>query len=138
MPLLFDEDYEILLNSGLSFEEDESNRFLILKNYPLKNGLYTFNNQPIGELEVLVVIPPNYNTSGTDMFWTNPSPQRTDGKPIPAIMPFGGGDARFFLGKEYCRWSRHYTPESWTPKVDNVQKILGRIEWSLKNPDTSK
>lgn len=133
MSLLFDDDYKILNDSGLQFEEDIPNRFLIIRNYPLEEGLFTSGDKPLLELEVLVEIPANYNMSGGDMFWTNPSPLRTDGKQIPALMKIGEGDARFFKGKEYCRWSRHFTAESWAPKVDNVQKILGRIEWALKN-----
>lgn len=138
MQLLFDEDYETLQNSGLIYEEDELNRFLVIKNYPLNSVLYIFNDLPINEVEVLVVIPANYNTSGTDMFWTHPFLRRVDAKPIPNIMEFGGEDARFFNGKEYCRWSRHYTADSWSPKVDNIQKILSRIEWALKKPDAQK
>jgi hypothetical protein len=138
MALLFDEDYEILKNSGLLYAEDEANRFLIIRNYPLLEGLYIFNNKPVEMAEVLVVIPANYNTSGNDMFWVYPALKRTDGQPIPAVMEFGGGDARFFDSKEYCRWSRHYPPEAWLPKVDNIEKILSRIEWALKKPDAQK
>lgn len=138
MPLLFDEDYDILENSGLVYEEDEASRFLIIKDYPLKPNLYKYNETPIDKVDVLVVIPPNYNTSGTDMLWTYPPLKRIDNIPIPCTMDFGGGDARFFGGKEFCRWSRHYQPNSWSPKIDNIQKILSRIEWALRNPDSQK
>jgi hypothetical protein len=138
MPLLFDEDYEILNDSGLAFEEDETNRYLIIKNYPLQNNFYQYNGQPLEYVEILVVIPLNYNTSGNDMFWTHPPLSRIDGLPIPNVFGLGGDDARFFQEKEYCRWSRHYNPSSWTPKTDDVQKILSRIEWALKNPNSQK
>lgn len=39
MALLFDEDYQVLEASGLEYEEDESLRFLLIKNFPLTNGL---------------------------------------------------------------------------------------------------
>lgn len=71
------------------------------------------------------------------MFWVYPALSRKDGRFIPAVMPYGGGDARFFGGKEYCRWSRHFPPTAWRPKVDNVEKILSRVEWALKNPETN-
>lgn len=138
MALLFDEDYEILRDSGIDYEEDEINRYLIIKNFNLKPGLYQYDNQPADCVEVLVVIPSNYNTSGTDMLWTHPPLVRIDGKPIPAVMGIGGGDARFYKDKEYCRWSRHYNANSWSPKEDNILKILSRIEWALKNPDSQK
>jgi len=138
MNLLFDEDYEVLRNSGLEYMEDFSQRFLIITNYPLNEGQYVFNGEPIHSVEVLSVIPINYNMEGTDMFWTHPFLTRADGQAIPATMQFGGGDKRIFGGKEYCRWSRHFPAGSWKGKIDNVQKILSRIEWALRNPDTVK
>lgn len=138
MSLLFDEDYDILKSSGLVYEEDETSRYLIIKDYPLKPNLYKYNDMPIDKVDVLVVIPANYNTSGTDMLWIYPALKKVDNTLIPSTMDFGGADARFFGGKEYCRWSRHYHPNSWSPKIDNIQKILSRIEWALRNPDSQK
>lgn len=138
MALLFDEDYQILKDSGLQFEEDEGQRFLVIKDYPLKAGLYENNGKSIDKVDVLVVIPTNYNTSGNDMFWTNPLLNLADGNPIPNVSGIGGQDPRIFNEVEFCRWSRHYRPDSWTPKEDNILKILSRIEWSLKNPNSQK
>lgn len=135
MNLLLDEDYEILKEAGLQYEEDANLGFLVLKNFPLPAGFYSFNGTVLETVEVLYMIPTNYNMSGGDMFWTHPFLTRVDGKAIPAMMQFGGGDARHFKSKEFCRWSRHFGPDSWKPKVDNVEKILARIEWALKNPD---
>tara|TARA_R110002167_G_scaffold88_4_gene610 strand:+ start:3303 stop:3722 length:420 start_codon:yes stop_codon:yes gene_type:complete len=138
MSLLLVEDYEILEKAGLDYEEVEGSRFLILKNFPLKEDLYSFAGEKLEYAQILVVIPPNYNTSGNNMLWTYPELKRTDGKVIPAAFGFGQSDARHHNGKEYCRWSRHYKPDSWKAKVDNIQKILDRIEWALSNPDASK
>jgi hypothetical protein len=138
MGLLFDEDYQYLQKSGLEFEEDENQRFLIIKNYPLPPGLYVYNGTSLEQVEVLWIVPPNYNTSGGDMFWVHPALTRADGKEIPAAAPFGGGDPRHFRDKEYCRWSRHWPQESWKPKVDNIMKVVDRIEWALRRPDANK
>lgn len=138
MPILLDEDYEILKGSSLDFEEDETNRFLIIRKYPVTPDFYTYNGKVIDSVDVLVVIPANYNSSGTDMFWVNPPLSRKDGKLIPGAFVSGQGDARMHKGTEFCRWSRHHNAESWKPKVDNIEKILGRIEWALKNPDSQK
>ena len=137
MMLLHDEDYDLLNESGLGFEEDESQRFLIIKNFPLYNGLYVHSYRSLKQVEVLWIVPPNYNTSGGDMFWVHPALERADGKPIPGAAGFGGGDSRHYKGKEYCRWSRHWQPESWRPKVDKIQKVLDRIEWALRKPDAN-
>ena len=84
------------------------------------------------QVEVLWIVPSDYNTSGGDMFWVHPALSRADGKEIPSVFGFGGGDARHFKGKEYCRWSRHWNSASWKPKTDNIHKVLDRIEWALK------
>lgn len=138
MALLIDEDYHILKEAGLEFEEDQAQRFLIIKNFPLSSGLYSHNGQILDRVEVLWIVPPDYNTSGGDMFWVHPALARTDEKAIPSASAFGGGDPRQYNGKEYCRWSRHWQPTSWKPKIDNIQKVLARIEWALKKPDGNK
>ena len=38
MAILFDEDYQTLETSGLEFEEDQTQRFLVIKNFPLTNA----------------------------------------------------------------------------------------------------
>ncbi|MBI1919680.1 MAG: hypothetical protein HYS23_01225 [Geobacter sp.] len=138
MGLLFDEDYRIIEESGLEHDEDETQRFLLIKNFPLPPGLYGHGGEALDQVEVLWVVPSDYNTSGGDMFWVHPALSRVDGKEIPAAFGFGGGDARHFKSKEYCRWSRHWNATAWKPKVDNIQKVLDRIEWALRNPDTKR
>jgi Prokaryotic E2 family E len=135
MALLFEEDYQILKDSGLEYIEDETQRFLVIQNFPLPTGLYIHNGTLLEQVEVLWVVPGNYNTSGGDMFWVHPALVRADGNVIPRAAGFGGGDPRHFQGREYCRWSRHWAEESWCPKIDNIQKVLGRIDWALRKPD---
>lgn len=136
MPLLFDEDYKILDECSLEYEEDKPNRYLIIRDFPLYPGLYCFNNEPLEKVDVLVKIPPNYNTSGNDMFWFYPPLKRTDGTQIPA--GFDMKHSITFKEKNFIRWSRHFKADSWKPKTDNIQKILDRIEWALRKPDTKK
>jgi len=136
-PLLLDEDYRILKDCGFEYEEDADNRFLIIKNFPLKDGLYLANGQNAQHVEVLSLIPSDYNTSGCDMFWLYPQLSRVDGKAIPAISG-SGEDSRIFNGKEYCRWSRHWNQGLWKSKKDNLQKIIDRIVWALENPDANR
>lgn len=132
--LLLDEDYEKLYERSISIEEDEQNRFVIFKNHPVPEGIYT-----VDACDVLVVIPRGYNQEGNDMFWTNPRLVRRDARPIPATMDVGGGDSRIHKGREFCRWSRHWRPDSkaaWRPGMDDIISIQRRIEWALRNPDT--
>lgn len=137
MPLLFEEDYQVLTEAGLVFEEDEPNRFLIIKNFPLSEGMYVAGGNPVNSVAVLSIIPANYNTAGCDMLWVYPQLARADGKEIPAVSG-PNQDSRVHKGIEYCRWSRHWNKQPWKPKLDKVQKILDRLEWAFKNPDADK
>jgi hypothetical protein len=87
-------------------------------------------------VDVLYVIPPNYNTEGGDMFWVHPYLERADGKAIPNATGTGV-DTRTSNGIEYLRWSRHWNNRPWKPKVDNVQKIVDRITWAFAKPDAN-
>jgi len=137
MSLLFDDDYEVLKEAGFEYEEDENSRFLIIKNFPLAEGLYVAGDKPVTSVAVLSVIPTNYNTAGCDMFWVHPQLSRADKKTIPAIS--GPNEySNTHKGIVYCRWSRHWNKHPWKPKVDKVRTILDRIEWALKNPDADK
>ena len=134
MPLLFEEDYLRLREWGLTHEENEAQRFFIFINCQLSERLYT-----VERCDVLVVIPPNYNQAGNDMFWTFPRLHRADGRSIPAVLDPGGGDNRIWNGKEFCRWSRHWPPAglgSWRPGKDDIISIYHRVVWALKRPDT--
>jgi Prokaryotic E2 family E len=81
--LLRDADYEHLKTCGLDHAEDEQNRYLVLKSFPLPSGMYASTGTTRDTVDVLVRIPANYNTTGTDMLWVHPALERVDGKPIP-------------------------------------------------------
>lgn len=132
MQLLLDEDYQKLDELGISYVEEEGQRFLVFKNYPLSENLYEQSH-----CDVLVMIPSNYNQGGNDMFWTHPRLKRVDGKSIPQTNEYGGGDNRNFDGQEFCRWSRHWNngSSSWRSGEDDVTTIQRRIEWALRHPD---
>lgn len=137
MPMLFDEDYTILEDAGLTFTEDETSRFFIFRDFPLPGGIYVAGSGPRMSVDVLYVIPASYNTSGGDMFWVHPRLVRADGKAIPnAGGP--GEDSRTYNGVEYLRWSRHWNNKPWRPKVDNIQTIIDRITWAFKYPDAKR
>ena len=76
MPLLLDEDYDALKERGVSFVEDEAQRFLVLQGYKLPEGVYSQEC-----CDILIIIPPKFPQAGNDMLWTNPRLIRTDGKP---------------------------------------------------------
>lgn len=133
MPLLFEDDYAKLKKWGLTYEETEPQRFFIFSQYRLPERFYN-----VEVADILIVIPPNYNQAGNDMFWTFPRLHRADGKPIPTVLDPGGGDNRMWKGKEFCRWSRHWDPSKlgvWRPGKDDIISIYRRVDWALQHPD---
>lgn len=135
MPLLLNADYEYLTSAGLMYEEDLDHRFLVIRGYPVNEGMYQFDGSSVEQVDILSIIPENYNTSGCDMFWVHPAVSRADGGQIPST----GGDDRVYNGVTFVRWSRHWQKaESWKPKVDGIQKLLDRIEWALQHPNPAE
>lgn len=137
MPILFDSDYDYLAEIGQEYVEDEVSRFLILKHFPLPKGVFKVGEAERSTVDVLYIIPPNYNTEGGDMFWLDCRLERVDGQPIPNISG-PGEDSRTFDGVEYLRWSRHWNNKPWRPKVDNIEQIISRLTWALANPDAKR
>lgn len=132
---LLDEDYTHLSEQGFTWEEDAQRRFLVLKNYVLPAGVYKQERA-----DVLVQIPANYNQDGIDMLWLSPRLDRTDGKEVPAQMPYGNGNNLHHNSIEFCRWSRHWNQPAtvWRAGVDKVQTILRRVAWALEHPDANQ
>jgi hypothetical protein len=133
VPLLLDEDYAKLADRGISYEESEAQRYFVFTNHALPTDLYTASH-----CDVLVMIPPNYNQAGNDMFWCHPHLVRANGAPIPAIGGPGFGDNRSWKGREFCRWSRHWNPPHsgvWRPGKDDIISIYRRIDRALRHPD---
>ena len=137
MALLFDSDYEYLKEIGQDYVEDEATRFLILRGFPLPAGIYKAGDAACTALDVLYIVPANYNTEGGDMFWTSCKLERVDGVPIPSISG-PAEDSRTFSGVEYLRWSRHWNNKPWRPKVDNIEQIVSRLTWAFANPDAKR
>lgn len=129
---MFDDDYKTLDELGIAYVEDEGQRFLVLKNYPLPENLYQQT-----QCDVLVIIPTNYNQAGNDMFWTHPRLVRSDGVAIPNTHDAGARVNNHFDGREFFRWSRHWNDAGsrWRSGDDDVTTILRRIEWALRKPD---
>lgn len=139
MTLLFDEDYQMLADAKLAFIEDEALRFLIFTAFPLPEGVYVANGKACSTIEVLYIVPDNYNTGGGDMLWVYPMLTRADGQPIPNTGDGGADqDSRTYNEKEYIRWSRHWNNSPWKPKVDKVQTIIDRLTWAFKFPDAKR
>ena len=136
MALLTNDDYAHLTRIALPYTEDESQRFLVFRGFPLSCGLYQ-----VDKCDVLVVIPPTYPAAGNDMLWTYPCLKRQDGRLIPGTIPITpenpqqNRDVRIFEGNVYERWSRHWNVgnQLWRPGRDDVTTIANRLTYVLAN-----
>lgn len=69
------------------------------------------------KVTVAICIPQNYPEAQLDMAYFHPSLTRKDGKPIPQTEHLQPID-----GKQYQRWSRHYTPQNpWKPGEHSLE-----------------
>ncbi len=103
------EDDEESLNAlGIPWEtiREGSSQWLLLHEMPFHEGF----NHRTGS--VAVQIPPSYPTAGLDMAYFFPHLARTDGRPIGQTQC-----QQLIDGKQWQRWSRHYT---WAPGVHGV------------------
>ena len=133
MPLLVEEDYEYLSEIGQAHEEFEPQRSLIFRNFPLPEGVYAADGRPVQTVHVLVEIPANYNLSGPDMFWVNPTLLFANGTQIVAASQ--GGDPRNVGGETFERWSRHWGHIGWKPGQDTISTIVDRLNWAFRHPN---
>lgn len=69
------------------------------------------------KVTMAVSIPENYPEGQLDMAYFSPSVVRKDGKLIPQTEHLQSID-----GKQYQRWSRHYTPQNpWKPGEHSLE-----------------
>jgi hypothetical protein len=103
-----EEDEESLNALGLPWEtiRDGGGQWLLLHEMGFHQG---FNHR---QGSVAIQIPPSYPTAGLDMAYFFPHLTKGDGRPIGQTQCM-----QLIDGKQWQRWSRHYT---WVPGVHSV------------------
>lgn len=66
-------------------------------------------------IDLLILIPNGYPVAGLDMFYVNPVVNLADGRP-----PEAGQNREAYLGREWQRFSWHYTSRPWNPSRDSM------------------
>lgn len=113
MPLL-EGDERYLNDKGYDWEliSEGPNELLVLKGVSIDGAKFDR-----AVTDVLIVIPPQYNTSPLDMWFVEPWIRLKNGSfPPQAEVPVQ------FLGRTWQRFSRHLP--SWRPGVDNLTTLL--------------
>ena len=91
---------------------------LLIEDFPVPEG-YT-----MGKSTLLVLVPSGYPGSALDMFYFDPSLDRSDGSVINALA------SETHFGQAWQRWSRHY---KWQPESDSVVTHIEYVKNELNN-----
>ena len=120
-----EEDIEYLNATGLDWEtiKDGNDNWLIIHNFTIPKG-YNVNNATVA-----VLITASYPMAALDMVYFYPTLLRIDGRLIPATQCMVS-----IQGREYQRWSRHWTAENpWRCGFDNISSHNSLVqEWLLR------
>lgn len=93
---------------------------VVLPRWPLPCG---FDRE---ESDLLIRLSPGYPDIPPDMWWFCPSVHRDNGEPLPATNA-----VETYLGRDWQRWSRHFTNGQWQSGVDGLQSFLALIQQEL-------
>lgn len=76
--------------------------------------------------DLLLRLMPGYPDVPPDMWWFDPAVRRLDAIEIP-----GTGLSEIHLGRQWQRWSRHFTPGQWQSGTDGLESFLALIGGEL-------
>jgi Prokaryotic E2 family E len=116
-----DEDYLESLGRPWETVAEGNVQWVIAHDWPVPSG---YNR---GTVLAGVIIPPGYPDGALDMVYFDPHLVRSDGTPI------GGLGSHQFDGRNWQRWSRHYTPQNpWRPGVDELSTHYTLVDHWLR------
>lgn len=92
-------------------------RGIVINNYALPVG-YT-----LPEVEMMILIPPDYPMAQLDMFYLSPDVAKTNGNAIGTVIN------ELHFNNQWQRWSRHY---QWQAGVHNIATHLQVVKNSLE------
>lgn len=94
-------------------------RVLLLHQFSIPQGF------TVTSASVAILVPASYPIQGLDMAYFYPDIVRTDGARIPQT------ESKMTIdGKEFQRWSRHYTITKWRPDVDSIAThVMAIKDW---------
>ena len=119
---LLEEDEKYLSQKGYKWEflADGENGALIIKDYPVNEGVF---DRP--KIDLLIIIPAQYNNAKLDMFYVDPSLKKKDGSYPNAAEHFEDR-----AGRRWQRFSRHLN--SWLPGIDSLAGFMSLISKELQ------
>lgn len=94
---------------------------IVIKGFHFPSEYYTPS-----QADVLIKIPTGYPNTQLDMFWVSPEVKLVNGQ-----IPKQTESRETNHGREWQRWSRHYT-SPWRPGVDNLRSFIQSIHVELR------
>jgi len=93
---------------------------VVLPQWPLPSGLDR------SAADLLLRLSPGYPDVAPDMWWFSPAVHLANGTPLPATSV-----VETYLGRQWQRWSRHFTNGQWQSGVDGLASYLALIRQDL-------
>jgi hypothetical protein len=93
---------------------------VVMPQWPLPSGLDR------GAADLLLRLCPGYPDVPPDMWWFSPAVHLANGTALPATSVM-----ETYLGRQWQRWSRHFTNGQWQSGVDGLASYLALIRHDL-------
>ena len=77
--------------------------------------------------DLLVRLSPGYPDTPPDMWWFSPAVHLANGNALPATNVI-----QTYLGRQWQRWSRHFSNGQWQSGVDGLASFLALIRKDLE------
>ena len=94
---------------------------VVMPEWPLPEGLDR------DATDLLVRLSPGYPDVAPDMWWFSPAVHLANGRALPATNV-----VETYLGRQWQRWSRHFTNGQWQSGVDGLASFLALIRQDLQ------
>lgn len=72
--------------------------------------------------DLLLRLMPGYPDVPPDMWWFDPGVSLADGRIVPATE-----SVELHLGRQWQRWSRHFTAGQWQSGIDGLESFLALV-----------
>ena len=76
--------------------------------------------------DLLLRLRPGYPDIPPDMWWFSPAVHLANGSPLPSTNV-----VEWYLGRQWQRWSRHFTNGQWRSGIDGLASFLALIREDL-------
>ena len=118
-------DAEISFLSGLGTEHEieveGGMTCVVLREWALPPGFNRCSS------DLLVRLPPGYPDTAPDMWWFSPAVLTEAGASLPNTESI-----EHYLGRDWQRWSRHFSSGQWQSGVDGLESYLALIRRDLE------